>query len=189
MAQIAVAWASLASVDSVSDGQRNQRQDYSQSIRLSAFLFFGVSAIFSITSFVAHLGLIRLPFYRLTTRSFNKAKAEGTHGQPVSLRAIERKVRPLGFAVFWLFVVTLSVFPALTSSVVSVHDPREGAIYTPTLFVPIGFLIFNVGDCLGRSILAFERFVYTSQRAIYTISIARTLFIVSFLLRAEQADV
>lgn len=146
-----------------------QRQDemdpikkYKDNLRLAAFIFFLVATIYSALAFLAHLGLVRLPFYRLTIRaseeSRSKSKEEGTR---VSMKVVERKIRVLGLAVFGVFFVTLSVFPSITSSILSVNDKTvlnmqavemggssvaaSPGIFTPTLFVPLGFIVFNAG--------------------------------------------
>lgn len=69
------------------------------------------------------------------------------------------QVQAYRLAAFGVFFVTLSVFPQVTSSVCSVHNtsphqpcdpsPRGGRVYGD-LFTPLTFLLFNIGDFVGR---------------------------------------
>lgn len=116
-----------------------------QSIRDSAFAFFLTIAIFSGVCFLAHLILIKLPLYRLIQQAQADASAiSGLKGGP-SARVVERKVRKLGLSIAWVFVVTLSVFPSITSAVLSTNGPDEAnfmglgtTLSDPALFVPLG---------------------------------------------------
>lgn len=70
-----------------------------------------------------------------------------------------------------------SVFPPITISIV----PTNPATH-PLLFSAIHFLVFNVGDFLGRYVCSFPRLVIWSARRLLTLSLARTLFIPVFLM-------
>lgn len=52
----------------------------------------------------------------------------------------------------------------------------------PLLFSAIHFLVFNVGDFLGRHLCSFPRLLIWSARRLLSLSLARTLFIPIFLL-------
>lgn len=149
---------------------------FSDAIRSSAFVFFLAVAAFSALSFFAHLLLIRLPLYRLVIRS-----AEPTSSSPKaspSLRVVERKVRTLGLSIGYIFLVTLSVFPAITSTITSVHAKR-GGLRSPNLFVPMAFIFFAAGDWIGRALPQVERLVFRNRKVLAGASLARTVFIVS----------
>ncbi|KAF8065085.1 hypothetical protein FPV67DRAFT_1501422, partial [Lyophyllum atratum] len=53
----------------------------------------------------------------------------------------------------------------------------------------IHFLVFNVGDFLGRYICAFPRLLIWSANWLLTLSLARTLFILLFLMCNIQAAI
>ena len=56
-------------------------------------------------------------------------------------------------AVFLTFLVTLSVFPTITSLAKSVNG--TGSEWNTKFFIPVGcFLLFNVGDFVGRFVAA-----------------------------------
>ncbi|RKP05012.1 nucleoside transporter-domain-containing protein [Thamnocephalis sphaerospora] len=89
-------------------------------------------------------------------------------------------IRTLALAVFLIFFVTLSVFPAITVSVVpgdSEMQPRRN------LFVAIHFVVYSAGDWLGRTLPTFlrPRFL-SSDRSLLTATIARILLLPLLLL-------
>ncbi|PVG03086.1 hypothetical protein CPB86DRAFT_750237 [Serendipita vermifera] len=78
-------------------------------------------------------------------------------------------------AVVYIYVITLAIFPAITSSVRSVNG------INPQLFSALHFLIFNCGDWLGRYVCSYPRWQIWSRKRLLALSISRTVFIVLFL--------
>ena len=70
-----------------------------------------------------------------------------------------------------------AVFPPITTSI----QPTNPAVH-PLLFSAIHFLVFNVGDFLGRYTCSFRMFMIWSSQHLLTLSLARTLFIPLFLM-------
>lgn len=100
--------------------------------------------------------------------------------------AVERKVRHLGVAVLVVFAVTLSVFPGVTSTILSApegRDPRwlqlPEVLEQPALFIPLVFGVFAAGDWVGRLLPQVPALVVTDWRWLMTASVARVVFIVS----------
>ncbi|OCH95953.1 hypothetical protein OBBRIDRAFT_787800 [Obba rivulosa] len=175
-----------------------QVQNASQPEETSAFIFFGLSTLFLLVSAGAHTMLIRLPMYKFmversqTAGGGNPPDTPGlldddenpfehphhTHhdGKRDMLRLAKLNL-PYNFAVAYVFAITLSVFPPLTVSV----RPTNPATH-PLLFSTVHFLIFNVGDFLGRYLCSFPRLLVWSARRLLTLSFARTLFIPLFLM-------
>lgn len=162
-------------------------------IRDSAFTFFLTVGLFSGFAYLAYALLVRLPLYRLVIRgSADDPDTDPSSLQhkptnpPPSLWVVERKVRHLGLAIFYIFAVTLSVFPSITSSILSVHDPTTGGegglgrtLSAPGLFVPLAFMVFAAGDWIGRAMPQFDSLVFTNWRVLAGASAARTAFVVS----------
>ncbi|KAG8888481.1 hypothetical protein FRB98_007610 [Tulasnella sp. 332] len=65
------------------------------------------------------------------------------------------------FSVCYVFVVSLAVFPSITSSIQSIHqgEQRTPLIFSPILFSALHFLTFNIGDYLGRAIFFIPVFL------------------------------
>lgn len=75
-------------------------------------------------------------------------------------------------------------FPVFTQAIVSVrpvdsHPPR---LFTPDVFIPFGFLIWNFGDLSGRVLCGFDRFRVTHAKVLALASLARVGFIPLYFL-------
>jgi equilibrative nucleoside transporter 1/2/3 len=108
-------------------------------------------------------------------------------------RAALSGVTPEALSVCLVFVVTLSVFPSLTSLIVSKDRCEEGAPrWTGDLFGELFFLLFNIGDLLGRIVTG--KFPVTSwlsrhsRSALPKLSLSRVVFIPLFLLCRVQGS-
>jgi equilibrative nucleoside transporter 1/2/3 len=178
IAQFVSALSSVSTMGATDDEALRAMAD---SIRLTAFIFFLIAFIFSLTALVAHAGFLRIPFCRLTLQEAEDARLTRPVHQLYHLRTVERKIRTLGFAVAGVFVVTLAVFPSITASVLSVNDgPGRSALFSPPLFVPLGFVAFNVADYLGRTLPHFKPFIFLRVKGLLAASIARIVFVVRF---------
>ncbi|CAK0783744.1 hypothetical protein CVIRNUC_006943 [Coccomyxa viridis] len=71
------------------------------------------------------------------------------------------------------FAVTIAVFPSITASICSVHNPAKRPPCLPQtrygrlagdLFTPLLFLLFNLGDLLGRLLSGIGPYVHKSPR-------------------------
>jgi hypothetical protein len=89
--------------------------------------------------------------------------------------------------LFYNFVVTFAVFPGVVASVVSVH---HGTIFYDKIFVSIMcFLVFNVGDFIGRTLCEFVSWPKVESKFFVLICFARTIFIPLFLMCNIQPHV
>lgn len=75
-------------------------------------------------------------------------------------------------------------FPVFTQAIVSVRpsvsDPPR--FFTPDVFIPFGFLIWNLGDLLGRILCGFKRFQLAQPKLLALCSFARIAFIPLYFL-------
>lgn len=99
---------------------------------------------------------------------------------------VQSKVKWDCFAVAYVFVITLSLFPALTSSVQSVYTGSTQSssldLTSPQLFVPFHFFLFNLSDLLGRSLPSLvPAALIRKARALVSLSLLRTLFVPLFM--------
>ncbi|XP_060728015.1 equilibrative nucleoside transporter 3 [Tachysurus vachellii] len=66
------------------------------------------------------------------------------------LRPIMGKMWKLCIYVFWIFFISITIFPAISSGIQSV-DKDSGSPWSGTYFVPLtSFLLYNVADFSGR---------------------------------------
>jgi equilibrative nucleoside transporter 1/2/3 len=81
------------------------------------------------------------------------------------------------FIMIFLNVVLQAVYPAITTSIQSTNPDIH-----PLLFSSTHFLVFNIGDFLGRYTCSYPIFLIWSAKHLLTLSVARTLFIPVFLM-------
>lgn len=71
------------------------------------------------------------------------------------LKPILRKTWMLGLSVFYVFCISIMVFPAVSSGIQSVNKD-SGSPWTTTYFVPLtSFLLFSAADFCGRQATAW----------------------------------
>ncbi|GBE79362.1 hypothetical protein SCP_0205600 [Sparassis crispa] len=168
---------------------------------VSAAIFFALSTLFLVASAGVHVWMTRLPVYQSVLAQSSSSDRMGSieendmsesmerliaeehnHGR----RKLDEKPRifrlakvnlPYNFAVAYVFAVTLAVFPPITISIQSTNPSTH-----PLLFSAVHFLIYNIGDFVGRYLCSFPRLLVWSARRLLAFSISRTLFIPLFLM-------
>ncbi|CCO26542.1 Equilibrative nucleoside transporter 1 OS=Rattus norvegicus GN=Slc29a1 PE=2 SV=3 [Rhizoctonia solani AG-1 IB] len=91
----------------------------------------------------------------------------------VSIWEIAKINKLYNLAVGFCFAVTLSVFPPITAYVA----PTSSSMFTPSTFIAFHFLVFNVGDYLGRFACAYPMFQFWKRKQLASYSLSRVLFI------------
>ena len=179
----------------------------------SAFICFLISVIFLSAALLSFALVTRMEFYQhylgenspaiaiLETKPETATllqtpnvpvsilKAKDDHDAPieplsqVSPLRVLLQILPYALAVHLVFLVTLSVFPAVSMQVVSTADP--GTVWATKFYVPVAcFLLFNIGDYIGRilaELIAWPRPSATGSYVTLALSSARLLFIPLFL--------
>ncbi|EKM80431.1 hypothetical protein AGABI1DRAFT_113615 [Agaricus bisporus var. burnettii JB137-S8] len=183
---VASTWGKSES-SSASDGTAEER---------SAFFFFTLSTLFVLASAVAHHWLINTSTYKAVAAPLEQHSTKVSHSStdPTSESLLPRgkseadddwrqAVRlakanvTYEIAVSYVFVVTLAIFPPITASVLPVNPETH-----PLIFTCIHFLVFNIGDLLGRYNCSFPFFLIWCRKRLLVLSLARTLFIPLFLM-------
>ena len=107
---------------------------------------------------------------------------EATENTQGVLGSVWLPVRGVAVSLFFTYFCTLAVFPAWTSELISDFQCTSLSRLRNDLFVPLSFVIFNVGDLVGRfmsSAIKIEEIKNLSGKLVW-ISIART-FVFFFL--------
>ncbi|RMD43363.1 hypothetical protein DV735_g1757, partial [Chaetothyriales sp. CBS 134920] len=109
-------------------------------------------------------------------RPSTRASLAASDKPPVPLSTLFRKLRFLALAVFVCFAVTM-VFPVFTVSIRSV----SGIDFA--IFAPLAFLVWNIGDLVGRlSTLSPAISLTHFPFALFCLAVARLVFIPLFFL-------
>ncbi|KMQ81428.1 nucleoside transporter family, partial [Lasius niger] len=118
----------------------------------SAFLYFLAAVVISAAALIAFLPLIpkhnRLLESRLAGSMTNIQDAERAARKVTSPWRLFNKLRWLALGVALTFTVTM-FFPVFTVKIRSVREDA-GLLFHPAAFVPLAFLLWNLGDLGGR---------------------------------------
>lgn len=159
----------------------------------SALVYFLTADLFILLCIFMYLLLPKLAYsrhYMLTgTCGGPGALSEGhqprveadTQGAPASsvppLRPILAKTWVLGLCVFYVFYVSIMVFPAVSSGIQSM-DKASGNPWTTTYFVPLtSFLLYNVADFCGRQATAWLQVPGPTSRWLPILVVSRTILV------------
>lgn len=158
----------------------------------SALVYFLTADVFIILCIIAYLLLPRLAYSRhyMMAAAYTSAGAttEGGvaagSGSSVSvppLQAILRKTWVLGLSVFYVFCVSIMVFPAVSSGIQSVQKDT-GNPWTTTYFVPLtSFLLYNVADFCGRQSTAWLQVPGPTSRVLPALVLCRSALVPLFM--------
>lgn len=95
--------------------------------------------------------------------------------------AVLRVIKTPALTVFIVFTITICLFPATIVFLLSEHHCNTEERFFNDLFVPFFFVLFNLGDFLGRVIAGYFTPVFTPKN-IWVAGSLRVLFIPLFLL-------
>ncbi|KAK7471010.1 hypothetical protein VKT23_002424 [Stygiomarasmius scandens] len=186
--------SAAASVSRETSRTQDSPPDDGKAEERSAFIFFGLSTLFLLASAGAQWYLVSMPEYQRVAGCLEPGKRFGRdHGTADENRALVSGGRDSGenariwevakmnasfeISLAYVFVVTLAVFPPITATI----QPTNPDVH-PLLFTSVHFLMFGVGDFIGRSLCSIPKLLIWSSRKLLTMSFARTIFIVLFLL-------
>ncbi|XP_013908043.1 PREDICTED: equilibrative nucleoside transporter 3 [Thamnophis sirtalis] len=95
---------------------------------------------------------------------------------------ILKKTGMLGFCVFYVYFISITIFPAVSSSIESVNK-FSGSPWTDKYFIPLtSFLLYNFADWCGRQSTAWVQVPGPRSKWLPTMILLRTLFIPVFML-------
>ncbi|GAA6213954.1 equilibrative nucleoside transporter 3 [Lates japonicus] len=97
------------------------------------------------------------------------------------LQPILRKTWVLGLSVFYVFCISIMVFPAVSSGIQSVHKD-SGSPWTNTYFVPLtSFFLYNVADFCGRQATAWLQVPGPTSRVLPILVLCRSFMVPLFM--------
>ncbi|KAL0250237.1 hypothetical protein I308_102410 [Cryptococcus tetragattii IND107] len=174
----------LAFVSAIAKSDNGQGDEGEEASKLAGVGLWAACSLGVVGCFMASRYLKRHPKYldvvapKFATSELNGV--EGNKRESGTTRKLFKKNWELNLAVAWVFVVTISVFPPITTRILSTHQPTP-RLLQPDVFMPLHFVIFNIGDYIGRTYLAsYSAHHLTSPRRILFLSLGRTLFIPVF---------
>ncbi|XP_070608309.1 equilibrative nucleoside transporter 3 isoform X2 [Erythrolamprus reginae] len=175
----------------------------SSEVTNSALAYFLIGDIFIVLCIVMYLVLPKLEYarYYTTTLSPNALPSSYLEEEDMAtdnpshvlpnrnytdkippLWLILKKVGMLGFCVFYVYFISITIFPAVSSSIESVNK-LSGSPWTDKYFTPLtSFLLYNFADWCGRQVTAWIQVPGPRSKWLPTMVLLRTLFIPVFML-------
>lgn len=98
------------------------------------------------------------------------------------LRAILDKTCMLSFCVFYVYFISIIIFPAISSGIESVTE-ASGSLWATKYFTPLtSFLLYNFADWCGRQITAWIQVPGPKSKLLPTMVLLRTFLVPIFML-------
>lgn len=149
----------------------------------SALAYFLTADIFILLCIISYLLLPKLAYSRHymlgSTHSSPGVMSEGGGAASTipPLQPILQKTWVLGLSVFYVFFVSIMLFPAVSSGIQSVHKD-SGNPWTTTYFVPLtSFLLYNVADFCGRQATAWLQVPGPTSRVLPALVLCRSVIV------------
>ncbi|ORX53550.1 hypothetical protein DM01DRAFT_1336097 [Hesseltinella vesiculosa] len=92
-----------------------------------------------------------------------------------------RRSKVMTLTVAYVFAITLMVFPAITSLVKSTQPPPRSRWFQDDMFVAVHFVLFNLGDWIGRFLPMWPALRVLKPKPLLLMSLARTAFLPLFV--------
>lgn len=145
--------------------------------RNSAFIYFLTAAAVSVITLFVTMPLIRKHKRITELNAMSSVDSLGESRKSVGMTQLYKKLGWLAVSVCLCFTATM-FFPVFTAKVVSViPEAKAPRFLTAPIFIPIGFLTWNIGDFIGRLSTGVPYFVTTRPRLLFVFSLLRFLFI------------
>lgn len=102
------------------------------------------------------------------------------------LRPILQKTALLGFCLFYIFFISIIIFPSLSSNIESVSK-SSGSPWSTKYFTPLTcFLLYNFADWCGRQVTAWIHVPGPKSKLLPALVLLRTIFLPLFILSNYQ---
>ncbi|XP_069719997.1 equilibrative nucleoside transporter 3 [Phaenicophaeus curvirostris] len=176
----------------------------------SALAYFLTADIFIVICIMVYLLLPRLEYSRyymsqqkespslatMLPDSSMESKAEPGDSTNTSFLAKSTSIPPLcpilqktallGFCLFYVFFISIIIFPSLSSNIESVSK-SSGSPWNTKYFAPLtSFLLYNFADWCGRQITAWIQVPGPKSKLLPVLVLLRTIFLPLFILSNYQ---
>ena len=172
--------AQIFSVLSVPEAEQGAEQESPT----SAFIYFMTSVGVSVIALGAFSIMVRRHGEGRIIRGIDSAEAEERlERKVIGLWGLFKKLKWLAMAVAVCFAITM-IYPVFTQQIISVRPiSKTSRLFQPACFIPLGFLLWNTGDLVGRLCTLVPALSATHRpRLIFLLALLRAGFIPLFLL-------
>uniref|UniRef100_A0A3B5A7T4 Solute carrier family 29 member 3 n=1 Tax=Stegastes partitus TaxID=144197 RepID=A0A3B5A7T4_9TELE len=142
----------------------------------SALAYFLTADIFILLCIISYLLLPKLAYSRSVVAKDLCEGGDAASAVP-PLQPILQKTWVLGLSVFYVFFISIMVFPAVSSGIQSVHKD-SGNPWTTTYFVPLtSFFLYNAADLCGRLATAWLQVPGPTSRVLPALVLCRSVIV------------
>ncbi|OAD02518.1 hypothetical protein MUCCIDRAFT_111907 [Mucor lusitanicus CBS 277.49] len=163
---------------------------------IATFYYFVSALLVTLVAIMGRFALVRQPAYLRLTRhtastldtipmtialdgtappTSTSTSTNSSSSKNVMRDVITKKTPGYIFTIVYIYIITLALFPSITVLVRSVNNMDAAT------FISLHFLLFNVGDWVGRTLPIFTCCQVYSSKALICVSLTRTMFIPLFL--------
>ncbi|XP_051507018.1 equilibrative nucleoside transporter 3-like isoform X2 [Myxocyprinus asiaticus] len=156
----------------------------------SALFYFLTADVFTLLCIFMYLLLPRLAYSRyymeVASISCSESNTHNSSSDPTNVSVpplipILKKIYVLGLCVFYVFFISIMIFPAVSSGIQSLNKD-SGNPWTSTYFVPLtSFLLYNVADFCGRQVTAWLQVPGPTSRKLPLLVLFRTVLVPLFV--------
>uniref|UniRef100_A0A3B3DYC3 Solute carrier family 29 member 3 n=1 Tax=Oryzias melastigma TaxID=30732 RepID=A0A3B3DYC3_ORYME len=150
-----------------------------QDVTTSALFYFLTADVFILLCIFSYLLLPKLAYSKHYIGAGPGGITEGGGAANVvpPLQPIIKKAWVLGLSVFYVFFISISVFPAVSSGIQSVNVD-SGSPWTTTYFVPItSFFLYNFADFCGRQATMWVQVPGPTSRFLPALVLCRSVMV------------
>ncbi|XP_062851098.1 equilibrative nucleoside transporter 3 [Trichomycterus rosablanca] len=159
----------------------------------SALAYFLTADVFILLCIIMYLLLPKLDYSRYYMEAAAAVTSDGALSNSQSnspssqtsvppLKPILSKTWLLGLCVFYVFFISITIFPAISSGIQSINKD-SGSPLDSIYFVPLtSFLLYNFADFCGRQITAWLQVPGPTSRTLPILALCRTALVPLFML-------
>ncbi|XP_017268313.1 equilibrative nucleoside transporter 3 [Kryptolebias marmoratus] len=151
----------------------------------NALAYFLIADVFILLCIVSYLLLPKLAYsrhYMLAAACVGPgtmSEGQGAAAVP-PLQLIIKKAWVLGLSVFYVFFISILVFPAVSSGIQSVNNSNSP--WTNKYFIPVtSFLVYNFADFCGRQSTAWVQVPGPTSRVLPVLVLCRSFLVPLFM--------
>ncbi|XP_032408906.1 equilibrative nucleoside transporter 3 isoform X1 [Xiphophorus hellerii] len=155
----------------------------SEDVTTNALSYFLIADVFILLCIISFLLLPNYAYSRhymaaatcVSPGTLNEERSPAGGVPP--LQPIIKKAGVLGLCVFYVFFVSISVFPSVSSGIQSMNTD-SGSPWATTYFVPLtSFLLYNVADFSGRQVTAWVQTPGPTSRVLLVLVLCRSVMV------------
>ncbi|PTB67341.1 hypothetical protein BBK36DRAFT_1167744 [Trichoderma citrinoviride] len=171
-------------------GGGGQGEEEEEAVGESSAFYYFLAAVISLVTLVAIIPLVRrhnrlvanrtIPEHLASSMASIEEAERTTTRKVVPLLHLLKKLRWLAFGVALVFAVTM-FFPVFTVKILSVHQDG-GLLFQPAVFIPLGFLFWNIGDLAGRVATMLPFSLTHRPRLLFALAVGRIALLPLYLL-------